>query len=1280
MTDSLTSGPLSLAAGRTPECGTPARERTLVDVFAATVARHSDRVALDAPDATLSYGELDVAVRALAARLRAAGLGPGDRIGVYVPSGTAELYIAILGVLHAGAAYVPVDAADSPGRASALWESAGACAVLRAGAELSLTVHPEGAARAAEPADDAWIIFTSGSSGRPKAVAVSHRAAAAFVDAEAELWSVHCDDRVLAGLSVSFDASCEEMWQAWRHGAALVPAPRALVRAAADLGPWLADRRISVISTVPTLAAMWREEDLAGVRLLILGGEACPAPLAWRLAREREVWNTYGPTEATVVSTAARMRPGEPVLIGWPLTGWEIAIVDDSGRPVSLGEEGQLVISGVGLGRYLDPTLDAERYAPLPALGPARAYRTGDLVRETLDGLEFVGRGDDQVKLGARRLELGEVDAHLQAVPGVVAAAAAVHKTPSGNPLLVGYVVGDVQAEHVRAAAAERLPHGVTPLVVVLDALPLSAAGKVDRKALPWPPPSAPRAGGEAGLTGTAAWLSERWVDELGPLALDGHSDFFALGGSSLSAAKLVTRLRERYPTLAVADLYVHRRLGELARYLDGLKADPAPAAPAVVASSRCFGLGQLLGVLVLVAITAVPLLVAVLAYGDLAGRTGLPHVGWAWLVVTWLALATPPARLALYVLVRRILLGTFQPGRYPRHSWLAYRLWFLERLSALTHAERVAGTPWVDRYARMLGADVGVGARLGTVPPAGALVHLGPGATVESSVDMHGWWIDGQELVVGEIWIGAGARVGTRSLLEPGCVVGEGAEIEPGSVVSGHVPPGEHWGGAPAAYIGPAGGSWPAEPPQPSRRPALWRAAFALSMPVEAVIEITAVTPALSILWRLRAPELTLHIGVGWLAAYSAIIVGVSTPLLAILIALTLRAVWRLARPGWYADDGAVGWALWFGEDLKNTASEVLFPLYASLFTAPWLRLAGIRVGRRAELSTSTGLNRSVSIGALSQATDDIGFSGVRARAGGIQVEPVTVGERTFLGPGAILRGGTALGPDSLLGVMTLSPLRPPSGTSWLGVPPLELPRVPATTDPGRTTTPPRRLVAARAAMDLLRIFGPNTLLMFIGLLDLLAFEWLGSRLGLLALVVLAPMVVLASGLLATAITVALKWLVIGRYRPGAHPLWSFFVWRDELINTAQEQLAGALLLEHGLGTPLMALYMRAMGSRVGRGTWIETTAVTEYDMVELGDGAAVNRGACLMTHLFHDRTLRIGPTRIGRGATLGPTAVVLPDTELGDGVTLAGHSVVLRGESLPPGTRWHGTPVISG
>jgi non-ribosomal peptide synthetase-like protein len=373
------------------------------------------------------------------------------------------------------------------------------------------------------------------------------------------------------------------------------------------------------------------------------------------------------------------------------------------------------------------------------------------------------------------------------------------------------------------------------------------------------------------------------------------------------------------------------------------------------------------------------------------------------------------------------------------------------------------------------------------------------------------------------------------------------------------------------------------------------------------------------------------------------------------------------------------LGWALWFGEDLKQGAGAALFPLYASVYTRSWLRLAGMSVGRRSEISTSTGLNPLVSFGELAQATDDVGFCTARARDGWLHVAPIEIGSRTFVGPGAVLREGTRIGDDCLIGVLTAAPREADNGTSWFGAPPLELPRVPDVADPARTTNPPARLILARAAMDLVRILLPNTLSVLIAIAVLLVLDAIGSHLGIAAMVATGPLVVLGAALVATAFAVLAKWIVIGRYRPSEHPLWSLYVWRDELINSMHEQLAGEWLLSHALGTPLMPLYLRAMGARVGRGVWFDTMAVTEYDVVSLGDGAAINRGACVMTHLFHDRLLRIGPTNVGTGATLGPSAAILPDTKIGASACIGPHSVVLRGEELPPATRWHGAPVVS-
>lgn len=300
--------------------------RTLVDIFRQTMLECPEAPALDNGAEVLTYSEFGDQADACAAALNIRGIGRGDRVGVRINSGTTDLYVAILGVLFSGAAYVPVDVDDPDERARMVFREADVAAIVGNGLVIADTREQRGPRQETvpEPVDDAWIIFTSGSTGTPKGVAVSHRSAAAFVDAEARMFlqqaPLGVGDRVMAGLSVAFDASCEEMWLAWAYGACLVPAPRSLVRSGVDVGPWLVANDVTVVSTVPTLVALWPTEALAKVRLLILGGEACPPEIGVRLVSPgREVWNTYGPTEATVVACGAQLTGGAVVRIGLPL-------------------------------------------------------------------------------------------------------------------------------------------------------------------------------------------------------------------------------------------------------------------------------------------------------------------------------------------------------------------------------------------------------------------------------------------------------------------------------------------------------------------------------------------------------------------------------------------------------------------------------------------------------------------------------------------------------------------------------------------------------------------------------------------------------------------------------------------------------------------------------------------------------------------------------------------------------------------------------------------------
>ncbi|MFC7380607.1 Pls/PosA family non-ribosomal peptide synthetase [Sphaerisporangium rhizosphaerae] len=1307
--------------------------RTLVDILAETTRRHPRSPALDDGRTRLDYQALSAEVESLAGELRRAGVRTGDRVGVRVPSGTADLYVAILAVLAAGAAYVPVDADDPDERAELVFTEAGVHAVVGEGRAITRTTpastddarrplpastdgprhtvlsdtdprpHPEpdgmperpgpettGAPERSGPGpeDDAWIIFTSGSTGRPKGVAVTHRSAAAFVDAEARLFladePIGPGDRVLAGLSVAFDASCEEMWLAWRHGACLVPAPRALVRTGMDLGPWLADKGITIVSTVPTLAALWPVETLDDVRLLIFGGEACPPELAERLAVPgREVWNTYGPTEATVVACAAPLTGRGKVRIGLPLAGWDLAVVDDAGEPVAMGETGQLVIGGAGLARYLDTAKDAEKYAPLPSLGWARAYRSGDLVTAEPRGLVFVGRADEQVKLGGRRIELGEVDAALQSLPGVRGAAAAVRATGSGHQLLVGYVVAaeDFDAEAARDRLAGALPAALVPRIALVADLPTRTSGKIDRDALPWPLPGGATPGADPGAAGAAAelsdderWVAERWAGILGVDAADRDADFFVLGGTSLAAALLVSELRARHPAAAVADVYEHPTLGGLAARLAAMAAPRAENAQRPVTPvPRRSALAQTALMIPLLTIGGMPWIVGLATLNNIVALPWTPTVSWWWVLAGWLLFVSPWGRIGVAAAVARVLLRGLKPGAYPRGGGTHLRLWFAERFAAQIGVGRLSGAPWNARYARALGAQVGEDVDLHALPPVTGMLKVGRNAAIEPEVDLHGYWLDGDLLRVGEIRVGASATIGARATLLPGARVGKNAQVAPGAVVEGAVPSGERWAGAPASRQGKARRFPPSERPPRSRR---WEAMYGLSAMALSLIPVVAALCGLIVLDVFAGDVATL--GEALPAALYGVAPATVTALaaFALIVVVCVRLLGAGLRPGRHPVHSRQAWQAWATGRLMAAARVWLFPLYASILTPAWLRALGMKVGRDVELSTVLALPTMTTVGDGAFLADDTMVAPYELVNGSLRVDQVRIGKRAFLGNSGMTAPGRKVPKDGLVGVLSAAPKKAKAGSSYLGMPPIELRRTAESGDRSRTYDPPRRLKAARAFVEVCRVV-PAMGTVALAVLVAATLEFLAGSYGFAAAAGLVGVVLAGAGAVAAATATAAKWAIVGRIAAGNRPLWSSFVWRNELADNFVEVLAAPWFAEAWLGTAPLALWLRSLGARVGRGVWCETYWLPEADLVEVGDGASVNRGCVLQTHLFHDRVMSIDKVVLRHGATLGPHGVVLPAATIGQDTTVGPASLVMRGETVPARARWFGNPI---
>ncbi|MHA7224051.1 Pls/PosA family non-ribosomal peptide synthetase [Arthrobacter sp. RHLT1-20] len=1271
-------------------------ERTLIDILQDTATRFPDASALDDGHESLSYAQLLAAVRATAKELHLAGLGAGDKIGIRIPSGTNRLYLSILAILMVGAAYVPVDADDPDERAKLVFGEAGIAGILRGSGEIvtgSGRPRPFRSPRLPGADDDAWVIFTSGSTGTPKGVAVRHRSAAAFVDAEARIFladdPIGPQDRVLAGLSVAFDASCEEMWLAWRHGACLVPAPRALVRTGMDLGPWLISHGITVVSTVPTLAALWPVESLESVRLLIFGGEACPPELGDRLAVEgREVWNTYGPTEATVVACAAPLGGPGPIRIGLPLDGWDLAVVDANALPVGEGEVGELIIGGVGLARYLDPAKDAEKYAPMPSLGWDRAYRSGDLVRYEAAGLVFQGRADEQVKLGGRRIELGEIDAALQALPDVAGAAAAVQTTAAGNQILVGYLAPAGGVGIDLAAAREllgaSLPAPLIPLLTLVESLPTKTSGKVDRHALPWPLAGAADAdGAPLNLPDDARWIVEQWSAVLGSAVSSLDADFFAYGGGSLAAAQLVSALRVRYPTITVADIYATPRIGAL---IDAARqslpeggAGPAPERTVRRTARKSQVFQTLMGVPLhlLVGMRWLSYLMAANnLLSSLAGFSAAPTVSWWWVAASWLVFVSPAGRMLISIAAARLLLQKVVPGAYPRSGRVHLRLWLAEQIQDLAGAISLASAPWVPYYARALGVKVGNNVQLHSLPPVTGMLSLGSGCNVEPEVDLSGWWIDGDVVHIGAIHIGAGATIGARSTLMPGATIGAGAQVAPGSAVLGKVKAGQLVAGSPAERRGKAKHSWPDTAPEHPLMGRLWFAGFAAASAVLALIPLVSASAAAAVMFYFIQGKESLSAAIPQLVLSLPPAALVWFLMNLVLILLTTRLLGVGLAEGYYRVRSRIGWQVWATERVLDLARDLLFPIYASLFTPVWLRLLGAKIGKNVEASTVLLIPKMTTVGEGAFLADDTMVASYELDGGWLRIAPAKIGKRSFLGNSGMTAAGRSVPKNSLVAVLSATPAKAKSGTSWLGSPPVRLRRTAIASDDTRTYQPPLRLKIARTLWELGR-FVPVVATVSVAAGVFLAFDWLASTFNYGVAAALGGVVILIAGAVAAGSAVVAKWVLVGRIRPGEHPLWSSFIWRNEVVDTFIEMVSAPWFARAATGTPAMVWWLRALGARIGAGTWCESYWLPEADLVTLGRNSTVNRGCVVQTHLFHDRVMSIDTVTLEDGATMGPHGVILPQARIGTGGTVGPASLVMRGETVPAATYWMGNPV---
>jgi amino acid adenylation domain-containing protein len=577
--------------------GAPAAPyRPLQRMVEACAERAPTAPALDWQGAQVSYGTLNERANRLAHWLIGQALGAEARVGICTDRGP-DMVVALLAVLKAGAAYVPLDPDYPAERLSFMQRDAGLALVLtqqaleqRCAPARRVLLDDALAPWTTAPAHDpvsvpdprqlAYLIYTSGSTGTPKAALLEHGGLSQLVQAQAKLFQVDAASRMLQFASLSFDAATAEIGVALAAGACLVLAERAAIAPGPTLAGFLRNRGVTHATLPPTVLALTDPAGLDALRVVAVAGEACPPDVVERWAPGRRMLNAYGPSETTVCASVAVLEPDtDPIPLGQPLDGVQLYVLDAAGQPVAPGEPGELYVGGLAVGRgYLRrAALTAERFVPDP-FGPmpgARLYRTGDRARWLGDGrLIYLGRADGQLKLRGLRIEPGEVEVALRRASGA-AAAAVVVRQDGGEAQLVAYLAGlagDPAPSELREQLARSLPAYMIPAAFVrLDVLPLTPNGKLDRSALPAPAAHARAAAVYAAPRGTLEEeLASLWAELLGVSRIGRNDSFFDLGGSSLLVLRLHSQLLARYGSrVGVADLFTHTTVAALARLLE---------------------------------------------------------------------------------------------------------------------------------------------------------------------------------------------------------------------------------------------------------------------------------------------------------------------------------------------------------------------------------------------------------------------------------------------------------------------------------------------------------------------------------------------------------------------------------------------------------------------------------------------------------------------------------------------------------------------------------------
>src|SRR5215467_11929335 len=767
----------------------------------------------------LSYHDLNCRANQLARHLLARGIKSGDRVALMFDR-SPETYVAMLAVMKVNAAYVPLDAAFPIERVRFILDDADVSAIVSmsnfakrlSGLQIDkIFLDSEMQAIDAQAADQltgvvppieplCYIIYTSGTTGNPKGVGIGHASICNFVRIAAELYGYAPSDRIYQGMTIAFDFSVEEIWVPLMAGSALVPGPAGTTLMGDELVDFLCEHRVNVMACSPTLLATI-EQDVPDLRILLVGGEACPQNLVARWYRPgRRILNTYGPTEATVTATMTELRPDKPITIGVPLPTYSIVILDPhEDKTVPIGELGEIGIAGIGLALgYInrnDLTMQKfiRDFLHIENNPSGRIYRTGDLGRIDENGvIDYRGRIDTQVKIRGYRIELKEIETVLLDLPQVSQAAVTTFEPEEGVVEIVAYYALkqgiELSRSEISQALRSKLPVYMVPAFLEqVDAIPMTLSNKADYKRLPKPqqlqrfsaatqkyiPPKTDRE--------RMLYTALTGIIRAEHVSTEAHF-FDDLGANSLLMARVCATIRKNpgMSNVSMRDIYMHPTIAKLAHHLDSssisrsivaIKPEPFHV-PSTLSYVTC-------GVL------QIGFLAAYVMFDLWIFWTGFL---WAFdshnlVDLYWRSVAFGSglfvALFALPIAAKWLLIGRFKAQSIPIWSFAYFRFWVVRTLMRISPAAAFIGTPLYNVYLRLMGARIGRNVMImSQAPVCTDLVTIGDNTIVRTDASMLGYRAQSNFIHIGPVTIGSNSFVGDRSVLDIDTEMGDNTQL----------------------------------------------------------------------------------------------------------------------------------------------------------------------------------------------------------------------------------------------------------------------------------------------------------------------------------------------------------------------------------------------------------------------------------------------------------------------------------------------------------------------